>query len=126
MVFLKILSILLQTYTLPTVQDDFTVLQHHPYEIRRLENRNPSDLAKRDAAIATLYWDSMGVIKAIFNMDINSEVARIFENSGINLGLAVATECHRSINRGATAYFLRGSAWTGQVGRFWRNSLTRP
>lgn len=63
MVFLKILSILLQTYTLPTVQDDFTVLQHHPYEIRRLENRNPSDLAKRDAAIATLYWDSMELSK---------------------------------------------------------------
>lgn len=123
------LSILPQIYTLPTLRDDLTVLQHHPYQIQRLENRtNSSYLAKREGAVATLYWDSSGPIKAIFNMDINSEVAQIFENSGVNLAQSVLAQCRQYMEGPFSPAFiyLAGAAWAAQLGRHWRNILQRP
>ena len=124
-VFPKILSLLSQIYTLPTLRDD----QHHPYQIQRLEDRASSPyLVKRDGAIATLYWDASGAIKAIFNMDINYEVAEILSRSGVNLALSVLTDCHAFMdNRLSPAFFmLDGAKWRAQLGNQWRNILRRP
>ena len=118
-----------QVYTLPTLRDDLTVLQHHPYQIQRLENSTDSSyLAQEGGAVATLYWDSSGAMKAIFNMDINSEVAQIFESSGVNLAQSVLAECRQYMEGPFSPAFiyLERAAWAAQLGRHWRNILHRP
>ena len=129
MIFPKILSILSQNYALQTLRDDLTVLQHHSYQIQELENRPDSSyLAKRDGAIATLYWDAGGAIKAIFNMAIDHEVAQAFQNSGVNLAQSVMAECERYIlyAPGRAAVYILGATWTAQLGSHWRNILRSP
>ena len=125
--FPKLLGILCQVYTLPTLQDDLTVIQHHAYQIQRLEN-DSSYLAKREGATATLYWDVNGAIKAIFNMDINNEVLQAFENSGVDLAQNVLAECERfMLNlQGQAFLYLNGAIWSAQLGSHWRNILRRP
>lgn len=91
-IFPKILSILSQIYTLPTLQDDSTVLQHHPYQIQRLET---SYLAKRNGPIATVYWDASGAIKTIFNMDINIRIVQLLAWSGVSLAHSVLADCRQ-------------------------------
>ena len=125
----KILGILSQIYTLSTLRDDLTVLQHHPYQIvqtQRLENRkNSSYLAKREGAIATVYWDATGTIKAIFNMDISHEVLQAFQNSGVDVAQNVLAECERYVSNalGPASIYLARATWAAQLGSHWRNIL---
>ena len=128
-VFPKIPSVLSQVHTLPALRDDLTALQHHPYQIQKLEDRASSPyLVKRDGDLATLYWDASGVIKAILNMEINYEVARLLEMSGASLGQSVLSDCHAFLNNPVSpAYFiLTRATWIAQLGRNWRNILRRP
>ena len=122
----KILGILSQIYMLSTLPDDLTALQHHPYQTQRLENRkNSSYLAKREDAIATLYWDANGAIKAIFNMDINHQVLQAFPNSGVDVAQNVLAECERYMLNapGPVSIYLTGATWAAQLGTHWRNIL---
>ena len=128
-IFPKIPGLLSQIYTLPTLRDDLTAVQHHPYQIQRLEDRASSpSLVKRDGAIATLYWDPNGAIKAIFNMDINWEVAQILSMSGVSLAQSVLNDCYAFLHYpiGPAFFILAGARWTAQLGNQWRNILRRP
>ena len=130
MIFPKILSISSQIYTLPALQDDLTALQHHPYQTQRLENSPSSSyLAKRDDdPVGTVFWDAHGVIKAIFNMDINSEIAQIFERSGTNIARNVMAECERYMLNapGIVSVYLELSSWAAQLGTYWVKIRRRP
>lgn len=126
MTFLEILSILCLTFTLSTLRDDFTALQHRRDQIQRLENRYASDRVGQGSTIATLYWDNFGEIKAVFNMGINPELVDILQRSGANLAQAVQAECQQWFQRGAVSLFLTGARWGSQLGFHWRNILHRP
>ena len=61
-------------------------------------------------------------------MDINYEVAQVFENSGVRLAQSVLAECERYVLYApgpAFVYVLR-AAWTAQLGRRWSNILRSP
>lgn len=102
------------------LQDDLTVLQLHHYQIQRLEN-SPSSSTRDDATIATLYWDAHGVIKAIFNMDINSVIAQIFDNNGLNIARNVMAECERYMLNvpEPVSTHLELAHWAAQLGTHW-------
>lgn len=126
MTSLEILSILLPIFTLSTLRDDFTALQHHRDQIQRLENRYSSDRAWQGSTIATLYWDKFGEIKAVFNMGTKPQLVEIPQSSGANIVQAVEAECQRWFQPGAVSLFLVGARWGAQLGYHWRNILHRP
>ena len=121
----KLLSILSQTYTLPTLQDDLTVLQHHPYQIQRLET---SHLAKRVDPIAIVYWDTNGVIRVIFNMELNLGLVQIFERSGTNMASSILSDCQRWMQNPSSPAgpLLVGAHWVAQLGQYWRHIFNQP
>ena len=125
MTFPKILSILSQAYTLPPLRDHLAVLQHHPYQIQKFTA--PSSLAKRQYPVATLYWDTQGRIKAIFNMNINYLVVQVLENAGMNLAQSVLTELQRYAEYNEPEVnFFRRATWAAQLGLNWMENFQRP
>lgn len=59
-------------------------------------------------------------------MNINTEVAQIFQRSGVNIARNVGAECFRYLQQTAVSRFLSGSVWGAQLGYHWRNILQRP
>ena len=115
MIFPKILSILSPAKTLPPIRDDLAIVQHHSYQIQRFTD--PSYLAKRQIPVATLYWDSRGRIKAIFNLHISRILARILVNEGVNLGLSVLADLQRyGENSESVVTILRETYCAAQLG----------
>ena len=125
MIFPKILSILCPALTLPPLRDDLAVPQHHPYQIQRFTD--PSSLAKRQIPTATLYWDRLGRIKAVFNLGINIVIANILEQQGINLAQSVLSELNQFADSGAVPLgdILQGARWAAQLGQNWQEILQR-
>ena len=125
MMFLKILSILFQAYTLPPpIRDDLAVLQHHPYQIEK--STDPSDLAKRQTPVATLYWDGRGNIKAIFNVNVYYIGADIFRYAGVSLAQSILTGFQEYMANEPEARMIAWPNLASQIGREWRLMFQRP
>ena len=125
MIFLKILSILSQAYTLPTLlRDDLAVLEHHPNQIQKFTN--PSYLAKRQDPVATLFWDRTGKIKAIFNVNIYYTGAEIFRYSGYSLAQSILTEFKEYVTHEPENILLDGASFSSQIGREWTQMFREP
>ena len=124
MIFPQILSILSHAYTLPPLRHDLAVLQHHPYQIQSFTD--PSYLAKRQIEVASVYWDRVGKIKAVFNININFVVAQMLENAGINLAQSVLTELQQYAWNSPANNLLRGSRWGAQLGTNWEVIRQQP
>ena len=125
MIFPKILSILFQAYTLPSPpKDDLAVLQHHPYHIEK--STDPSDLAKRQTTVATLYWDQKGNIKAIFNVNVYFIGADIFRYTGVSLAQSILAEFQEYMANEPEDFMILGPTLASQIGREWRLMFQRP
>ena len=125
MMFPKILIILFQAYMLsPPLRDDLAVLQHHPYQIEK--STDPSDLAKRQASVATLYWDERGNIKAIFNVNVYYIGADIFRHAGFSLAQSILTEFQEYMANEPEAYIIAWQHFASQIGHEWSLMIQRP
>ena len=123
MIFLKILSILSQTYTLPPLRDDLAVLQHQPCRIETPEN--PSYLAKRSFPIANMYYDKRGHVKVIFKVQATFAILSLVGRSSMGLAQCILSECQLWMLNAPRPDVLAGAVWAAQVGSEWPGIIER-
>lgn len=119
------LSISSQAYTLPPLREDPAVLQNHPYQIQKFTD--PSYLPKGQLPVVNVYWDTIGNIKAIFNVRIDFIGADVFRYAGFSLAQSILTEIEEYLaNTPNNKNMLRGAKFAAQIGREWERMFQRP